>query len=744
MFRIRLLPSLLFGSVVLLVWTEQTPAQATAQTPNQSRESMWFAPGAEDWNRPVQITFQRTWEDAIAVSKETGKAILICVNMDGEIASEHYAGIRYRQPEIAKLYEPYVTVIASVYRHNPRDFDVNGNRILCPRFGSVTCGEHIWIEPILFEKYFEGVRVAPRHVMVELDGSESYDVYYANDTDSVFLTIQEGISNRDAPPPIVRGDRTLVERVASRDVADREAVEKAYKAGDQDLRGTLLKAAMQHDDAAPDDLLRLAVYGFDPELARLAREALSKTDSIGAIELINEALRVPLEDSEREKMIAALARLGEKSERAHTLARVHKGLGTNSDQIEEQAWSTDNRGASYAAPGIDAVTNRLETADMQRPDDAQAKLAKAVATLELAADPRALQTENGKVAGRYARLRLEDAYRTALEAEALGATGWRMDAVIGLCSYYLGDLDTAYPRVEAAVAKIPSGNLEWSAIATIALFAQQRQQAITIALNKKEDWPGKWLTDVNAAYAVLAHHPLGRDEHVASHFRFLMRLGAFGRAERVLDEGLQRFPDSWVLHGHLRGRILWRDGVEGLEAAYESMLEGEDAPPNLRWFAGYASIVAAENHRRQGKPGAAIAAYDRALAHYSRGIEHNPVTRNSADHYASIALAGRARISLESNDLEDALDQILASFERKPEAAASRDGLNLSAVGTARMLRARLGQQGTPGMVERLDHALTQLDPALLELPAFERTVPGANPTNWSQPPSKGPGGDRK
>jgi peroxiredoxin (alkyl hydroperoxide reductase subunit C) len=41
----------------------------------------------------------------VAVSRETGKPILVCVNMDGEVASEHYAGIRYRQPEIAKLYE---------------------------------------------------------------------------------------------------------------------------------------------------------------------------------------------------------------------------------------------------------------------------------------------------------------------------------------------------------------------------------------------------------------------------------------------------------------------------------------------------------------------------------------------------------------------------------------------------------------------------------------------------------------
>ena len=108
--------------------------EASAQQPG-SREAMWPAPTEEDWKKPCLITWQRTWEDAVALSRQTKRAILVCVNMDGEIASEHYAGVRYRQPDIASLYQPYVTVIASVYRHTPRDHDDEGNRILCPRFG---------------------------------------------------------------------------------------------------------------------------------------------------------------------------------------------------------------------------------------------------------------------------------------------------------------------------------------------------------------------------------------------------------------------------------------------------------------------------------------------------------------------------------------------------------------------------------------------------------------------------------
>jgi len=188
-----------------------TPPQGAA------REAMWPAPTADDWKKPVLITFQRTWKDALEVSKQSNKPILICINMDGEIASEHYAGIRYRSPEIAKLYEPYVCVVASVYRHNPRDYDDQGRRILCPRFGSVTCGEHIWIEPVIFEKYCDGRRVAPRHIALDMKGEEVYDIYYRNDTKSVFDDIRDRIPEVEGEPRnIVRGDRPVLERVGSR------------------------------------------------------------------------------------------------------------------------------------------------------------------------------------------------------------------------------------------------------------------------------------------------------------------------------------------------------------------------------------------------------------------------------------------------------------------------------------------------------------------------------------------------
>jgi len=694
-----------------------------------SREQMWPAPTAEDWKLPCLITWQRTFADALAVSKQTKKPILICVNMDGEIASEHYAGIRYRRPDTAALYAPYVCVIASVYRHTPRDHDEEGRRIPCPRFGTVTCGEHIAIEPGLHDEFFDGRRIAPRHIMVELDRAEVYDVYYAWDTDTIFKALKTGIANRPKPPPDTRGDRPMIERVTSPDVLDRIEVEAAYQKGDREVRRALLEQTLSHKDVEEIDLLRLAIFGFDVEMAKLARRALAQYDSEPAVDLIAEALKQPIEPEEREMLLAAVVRLGEKFPRARTLAAVHRGLASRSSTVDVDGWSKaiDSRDGASARGAYEAQA-RLESraeAAQARPQDGAAKVELAESFLDRAASPT--------IERRFARVMIEDARAAALDAEKLGSKGWRVDAVLAVAASYLGDFDEACRRAEAAVTGgMPApvadaeGVQETNAVTVLALFARARQRAIARAYREKAPWPPEWLTDVNAAYSVLVRHPLGTDEHVAAHFDFLRWLGASTRAAEVLEEGLARFPDSWALHDRLRSRILAEKGVDALEQAYAERLTRANASPDLEWFAGYASLVVAEQCRKASEPEKALAAYDRAVEHYRRGIERNPASQGSADHYIALAFAGKARVSLEQGDLERAAQEVLASFARKPAAAATLDGLNISAVDTAKMLRARAREAGNESVVKRVQEGLDRLDPSLLELPAYEREVPPA------------------
>lgn len=761
---------------------EQAAPASPAPAPRVDRQVLWPAPTAEDWARPCLIPWQRSFEDAVAVSRETGKPILVCVNMDGEIASEHYAGIRYRQPEIAALYEPYVCVIASVDRHTPRDHDAQGRRILCPRFGSVTCGEHIAIEPGLFRRFFEGQRVAPRHIGIEPGGAEIYDVYYAWDTDSVFASIREGVANHPLPPPrFDHGDWPLARRVASRNLRDRVAVEQAYRDGDLGIRRELLEAALRHPEAAPVDLVRLGVFGSEDELRPLARRALARMTSPEAVALLGDALGEWMEAPERDALIRALETIGRTSPHARRLAAVHRGIAAARPSIDVTGWDRALAGTREGAPAGDAdeavapephagvpAASSVPAATAAREASDRLRLAEGYLEEALAMRFPGARGSSGRwrsVGEDLARLRFEDARGAALEAERLGEGGWRAGAVRALAANYLGEEDEARALAASAAAALPPGEPSWLAMATLELFAKTRWRAIARAIDEKEDWPSSWLADVHAACSVLARHPRGTDAQVAWHHDVLSWLGAGAEAGRVLDAGLVRFPDSSRLHDRLRARWLRERGAGGLLEGYESWLAGSaPAPPardggfertgsppavrpsHLPWFTGKAAMVAAEFHRRTGDAARAREAYERAASYFEREQARHPETREVTDAAVARVLAGRARLAFEEGRDGEALDDLLASFQRCPSAAADRDGWNLSAIDTARGLRGRLEAAGQEERVARLDAALGDLDPALFDRPSFERGTPDRPAPGWRQRithrdpvPSQGP-----
>ncbi|MCZ6572242.1 MAG: hypothetical protein O7C98_03625 [Planctomycetota bacterium] len=706
-------------ALFMAVGAVAAPAAAQGDREGLSREQMWRAPTAEDWQRPVLIKWERTWNDAVAVSKETGKPILVCINMDGEIASEHYAGVRYRQAEIAPLYEPYVCVIASVYRHNPRDFDDEGRRIPCPRFGDVTCAEHIWIEPIIYEKFCDGQRVAPRHICVDLEGKELYDVYYVNDTAGVFDAIRDRRKELPAGRNIVRGDRPVLERVASRAVEDRRAVEKAYREGDAEMRQALLEAAVKNNSAEQVDLLRLAIFGLDTDLARTARQALALAQTPDATELVSDALQVPMDQAERDALLATLKRLGAGSVRAQWLAGVHQGLGGASASVDVKAWSRQ-RGSGPAparAFGGGALAasyvEKQARAAYERPKDPMPRVEFAEASLALAlAVPRtyAMNLRLGRI---VARQLYADAARAAAQAEALGAKGWRVNAVRALAAYYGDKREEGYKFADAAMKDLPPGDEGWASMAIVTIFAESRWMAIRAAVREQKRWPPSYLSDLHSAYTVLMRHPLGTDGQVVWHYELLDWLGARFRANQVLREGLERFPESAKLHERFRDRLLkWRGG-DGLEAAYAKLLEQEDSA-RILWFAGEASNAAARLHRRLKRYKKALKAYERAIAHYEGAMHADEGQRVPAELAIALAWAGRARVAYELGNDRAALQDMLACLARDPEAAGTRDDLGITPGETAQMLLARLREKKQDGDAKQLEAALAKIDPELL------------------------------
>ena len=85
-------------------------------------------------------------------------------------------------------------------------------------------------------------------------------------------------------------------------------------------------------------------------------------------------------------------------------------------------------------------------------------------------------------------------------------------------------------------------------------------------------------------------------------------------------------------------------------------------------------VRAALYHRRLRRYEKSIAAYGNAIAHYENVIKANPANRDSADRAIALAHAARARVAYQLGDDDRALTEILASFDREPMSAGTRDG----------------------------------------------------------------------
>jgi hypothetical protein len=113
-----------------------------------------------------QVHWQRTLDDALALCRATGRPLFVAVNTDAESASERIVEEVYRDPRFVEATRAFVCLIASPLRHTPRDHDGRGLRVVDPRFGSVTSGEAVALEPLVFERFLGGQRIAPRHALV--------------------------------------------------------------------------------------------------------------------------------------------------------------------------------------------------------------------------------------------------------------------------------------------------------------------------------------------------------------------------------------------------------------------------------------------------------------------------------------------------------------------------------------------------------------------------------------------------
>jgi hypothetical protein len=152
---------------------------------------------------------------------------------------------------------------------------------------------------------------------------------------------------------------------------------------------------------------------------------------------------------------------------------------------------------------------------------------------------------------------------------------------------------------------------------------------------------------------------------------------------------------------------------------YDRRLAAADAPPALLWFAGYASLVAAETLRKNRDADGAVVVYHRALELYGRYREASG--NSDGEHYVAVAHGGLARLCLEADDLAGAFAALQKAFAAAPKAAAAVDGLGITTMQTAEMLRGRATAEKNEALLAQLTEALAALPPEAFEQPEYER-----------------------
>jgi len=646
---------------------------------------------------PLGMPWQRSLEDALAVSKATGKPLLVCVNVDGESASDAIARGRYHDPRFLALVDGFVPILASPIRHNPVDHTAGGRRILDPRFGRLVESEHIDHEPLLYARYFGGQRVAPRHVGVSPDGEILFDLYLLNDLSAIDRALKE--HGKFDVPRLDPSAMSTEQLLASPDAAAREALERAFVEGSPETCRALVAAAFSaRRETQHPELARLALYGAD-ESVRLAgaravaqhpepaREFLARAFMVAAV---SPDLRVSLAEA---AALLATSSNGELAKRGLRLAGIFAGLGTPSE-LDIEAWTRALAGTE-AAPeetDLDTISAALERVD------------RALATTPLDPD---LGLEDARLSLALAKVYLaqgggnpsfplQDA-RDAAERVRVARPDPVAAAVIARAAWLMGDQELALRMAREALPLLPAlPGLAESELSRDALdvLIQVEVRGVYGAIEAEQAIAPESVRDAVAAYRALAEHPLASAEELDAGLVFLETIEAFAEQGPLARIGVLRFPEVGRMHQWLRYCVQRDEGVDALARIYLDLPAPAGFETDFLWHAALSQMIAGETLGRDGRIEEAVATYRRSLANFERTIERAPEYAASSDHYRVLGHGGLAYVFLGTGELDAAMEELRAAALLLPSSFAEKDSLGHMPRETVGELQAALRRAG--------------------------------------------------
>lgn len=659
------------------------------------------------------IAWQRSLADVDALVAATGRPLLLALNMDGESASDRVWHENYRDPAFVELTRRCICVGASVFRHNAVDHDADGRRIECPRFPGLTCGEHIALEPALFERWFrDGERVAPRHAVVLPDGRIAFDLSLCFDLTDVDRALAAATAGIAPWQPADADDWTsLAQRRDARGRARLEAALAAVR--DPATWQEAWRAIGAHGDAGASEAVRLGAARVPTlPLAPLqqAAQRLQLTESFHAAcreraeRSRGDAFDLGL-PSDRRSWLDALQQADDAASCGLWALAValrpgdHEGDAPLDQQLVALGEAACRDAGPLPRPGeqkrllADRETQlqrltELDTARERTPEDATVLAESGIASLDLgraelaaptAATPllfedaerylaRALAREPRRFGwwierahAAYYRQQHGEQRQFAIEALALSGFTWppasdRREALLANAQAieavrWLGDADARTLAATSGEQLVAMVRDE-----PVRLIATLRSAVLGLGLpavsafGTSKDWLG--YASFHGAYG-LGHTEAALFAHA------VVRLPAAAELRQALYAALWRL-DRWQLAVPIAERAL--AGGTSADAA---------------WWCGHAHVLVAEELRRRERPTDAVALYDAARGHFTVARMQNPAYTTSADNFAALAElgAGLALLQGAGADRPAGAERLVAASAMAVDLKGLRDGL---------------------------------------------------------------------
>ncbi|MFT7535989.1 MAG: hypothetical protein ACI85K_001942 [Hyphomicrobiaceae bacterium] len=645
---------------------------------------------------PPQVAWQRTIEDALAVQKETGLPLLVVVNMDGEVFNERFAGTTYHDSAFIESTRNYVCVVASPDRHTERDYDALGNRIECPRFKGCTCSEHINIEPELFRKFFNGKRNAPRHVGVSTAGKVLFDRFL----DSSMSVAINAIAKHEGNAKRKHLERTddVGQMFRRRDAMARSLLEVRYRGGNKQIRSELLKKAATAKNS-PVDLLRMGLRDPDEALVGLAAIALSKVGDSSALIDIEDALARITNADVRKQLVSQLRTLGKNNPEAARMASHFEAIKEQFAQPWRNTWQASE--LTKGREGIEAELDRVEAGLRDKRDDDNLRLQLATAQAAFAC----MLMQDG---GAGIEMWLADAQRNAakVKAEALQA---EVQALLAITTWYRSDGQAA---AKAAIESMAAGNSSrepdgWLAANFLDVLLQlTTQTAFGRAQGDSNASLRGEVARAQTVMALLGKNNAGEERGLLAGISLLEFAGLRADAQARLEQLVERFPGSIKVHDRWRTRLLVDLGAERMRYRYAKHVTDAKDRATAQWYAGYAALIAAEQHTRDNRVIEAENAYSDCIERFLASANSNDAYVDTAHHYAVLALAGRAEIRYSRKNAKGAVKDLVQAAALRSSSLDEDDGLKRKPRAIAVRIHAALTAAGKTDLAAQLTDIL--------------------------------------